>query len=56
MGAGRGGPGSQVGFPPSAPPDDLGALKEQSRLLRERLDQITKKIAQIEKDPEKEHP
>jgi predicted Fe-Mo cluster-binding NifX family protein len=56
LGAGRSGPGSQPGFPPSAPPDDLNALHEQSRLLRERLDQITKKIAQIEKDPEKEHP
>ena len=54
LGAGRGGPGSQPGFPPPPPAQNLDALNEQSHILRERLDQITKKIAQIEKDPEKE--
>jgi predicted Fe-Mo cluster-binding NifX family protein len=53
-GPGRGRPSPQPGFPPPAPPDDLNDLREQSRLLRERLNQITEKIAELEKNPDKE--
>ncbi len=54
QGRGQGRPVSQADFPGTAPADDLDALKEQSRLLKERLDRITDKIGELERAPEKE--
>lgn len=52
-GPGRG--GSSPAFPPPAPEEgDLTTLKEEARNLREHLERITKKIADLEKYSHKE--
>ncbi len=52
--SGQGSGGSWAGFPTPAPEADVDSLKTEARLLREQLDQITAKIAELEKHSRKE--
>jgi len=54
MGAGQGLGRGRSGFPGPAPGSDMDALKAEARLLREQLDQINAKIAELEKRDRKE--
>jgi len=54
MGAGQGLGRGRAGFPGQAPGSEMDALKAEARLLREQLDQINAKIAELEKRDRKE--
>jgi predicted Fe-Mo cluster-binding NifX family protein len=58
MGAGQGGGqgrgGNQAGSSSPAPAADMDSLKAEARLLHEKLEQITSKIAELEKHTRKE--
>lgn len=54
MGAGQGLGRGQAGFPGPAPEADIDALKTEARLLRQQLEQINTKIAELEKSARKE--
>jgi predicted Fe-Mo cluster-binding NifX family protein len=54
QGGGRGRGGSQAGSPSPAPAADMDSLRAEARLLHEHLEQITAKIAELEKHARKE--
>jgi predicted Fe-Mo cluster-binding NifX family protein len=54
QGGGQGRGGSQAGSPSPAPAADVDSLRAEARLLHEQLEQITAKIAELEKHTRKE--
>lgn len=54
QGGGQGRGGSRVGSPSPAPAADMDSLRAEARLLHEQLEQITAKIAELEKHTRKE--